>query len=54
MDPRWGSLWIAVLSVFALLFVPVFPLDRSNSGLIFLKWVGGVIFQLGAVPNLWI
>jgi hypothetical protein len=28
-------------SVSALLFVPVFPLDRSNSGLKFWKWVGG-------------
>jgi hypothetical protein len=33
--PRWGSLWMAFPSVFAPLFVPVFPLDRSNSGIKF-------------------
>jgi hypothetical protein len=33
---------------------PVFPLDRSNSGLIFSRWVGGSTPQPGAVPNLWI
>jgi hypothetical protein len=33
--PRWGSLWMAFLSVSASLFVPAFPLDRSNSGLKF-------------------
>ena len=52
--PRWGSLWMAFPSVSAPLFVPVFPLDRSNSGLKFLRWVGGPIPQLGAMPNLWI
>jgi hypothetical protein len=31
--PRWNSLWIGFPSVSAPLFVPVFPLDRSNSGL---------------------
>ena len=52
--PRWGSLWMAFPSVSAPLFVPVFPLDRSNSGLKFWRWVGGPIPQLGAMPNLWI
>jgi hypothetical protein len=52
--PRWGSLWMAFPSVSASLFVPAFPLDRSNSVLIFLRWVGGSIPQLGAMPNLWI
>jgi hypothetical protein len=28
--------------------------DRSNSGLIFLRWVGALITQLGAMHNLWI
>jgi hypothetical protein len=37
-----------------LLFVPAFPSDRSNSGLIFLRWVGGLIPQPGAVSTLWI
>jgi hypothetical protein len=36
--PRWGSLWMAFLSVSAVIFVHVFPLDRSNSGLKF--WEG--------------
>jgi hypothetical protein len=35
-------------------FIPVFPLVRSNSGLIFLRWVGGPLPQLETVPNLWI
>jgi hypothetical protein len=34
-------------SVSAPLFVLAFPLDRSNSGLKFLRWVGGPIPQLG-------
>jgi hypothetical protein len=45
--PRWGSLWMAVPSVSAPLFVLVFPLDRRNSGLIFLRWVGDPIPQPG-------
>jgi hypothetical protein len=37
-------------------FVPVFPLDRNNSGLTFLRWVGGPILQavagsLGFIEN---
>ena len=40
--------------VSAPLFDPAFPLDRINSGLIFLRWVGGPILQLGFVPNHWI
>ena len=38
--PRWGGLCFS--------FVPVFPLDRDNSGLKFLRWVGGPIPQLEA------
>jgi hypothetical protein len=30
-------------TVFAPLFVPAFPCDRRNSGLIVLRWVGGPI-----------
>jgi hypothetical protein len=52
--PKWEGLWMAFPSVSALLFVPAFPSDRSNSGLSILRWVGGLIPQLGAVPNLWI
>jgi hypothetical protein len=36
---RWGRLWMAFPSIFAPHFVPVFPLDRSNSGIKFLRWV---------------
>jgi len=32
------------------IFVPFYPLDRKNSRLKFLRWVGGPIPQLGAVP----
>jgi len=52
--PRWGSLWMASPLVSVLLFVPAFPLDRSNSGLIFLRWTGGPIPQPGSMPNLWV
>jgi hypothetical protein len=38
--PRWGSLWVAFPSISAPLFVPVFPLDRRNSGLKFFRCVG--------------
>ena len=37
---RWGRLWLAFPSVSAQLFVPAFPLDWKNSGLILLRWVG--------------
>jgi hypothetical protein len=46
------GLWMAFPSVYAPLFVSVFPLDRRNSGLIFLKCVGGPILQPGPVPSL--
>jgi hypothetical protein len=49
---KWGSLWMAVLSVPAPLFVLVFPLDNRNSGLIILRWVGGPIPQSATVPNI--
>jgi hypothetical protein len=39
MDPWVGQSLMAFPLVCALLFVPVFPLDRSNSGLFF-RWVG--------------
>ena len=42
-------------SVSALLFAPLFPLDRNNSGLKFCRCVCGPIPQLGGgIPNLWI
>jgi hypothetical protein len=49
---RWRSLWMAFPSVSAPLFVPVFPVDRSNFGLKFWRRVGGPIPQLGPMPNL--
>jgi hypothetical protein len=52
MDPQVGQS-LDDLSVSAPL-VPAFPYDRSNSGLIFLRWVGGSIPQLGVTPNHWI
>jgi hypothetical protein len=39
---------MAFPSVSTPLFVPVFPLDRNNSGLKFWRWVGGPIPQLGS------
>ena len=50
--PRWGSLLVAFPSISAPLFVPVFPLDKGNSGLKFLRRVGGPICQPGAIPHL--
>ena len=35
------------------IFVPEFPLDRNNSGLKILMWVGGPIPQLGAMSIYW-
>jgi hypothetical protein len=52
--PRWDSLWMVFPSVSAPLFVPVFPLDRSNSALKFWRWVGGLVPQPGAKLKLWI
>jgi hypothetical protein len=51
---RWGSLWMTFLSVSALFFFPAFNFGRRNSGLIFLRWLGGVIPQLRAMPKYWI
>jgi len=45
---------MAFPSVSAPVFVPIFSFDRSSSGLIFLRWVGGPIPQLGAMPIHWI
>jgi hypothetical protein len=40
MTPRWDCPWMACPSVSVPLLVPVFPLDRSNSGLKFCeRWV---------------
>jgi hypothetical protein len=52
--PRWGSPWMAFPSVSAPLFVTEFPFDKRNSGLIFLRWVGGTIPQPGTMPIHWI
>jgi hypothetical protein len=52
--PRWDSLWMAFPSVFDPLFVPEFPLDKSNYRLKFLRWVGSFFPQQGDMPNLWI
>ena len=48
--PRWGSLWIVFPLVSVPVFVPAFPIDRSHSGLIILRKVGGPIPQSGIVP----
>ena len=52
--PKWDSLWMAFPSVSAPLLIPIFSLNRSNSGLEFLRRVGGHISQLGAVSIYWI
>ena len=44
--PEWDSLWMAFLSISAPLFLPVFPLDRNNSGLKILRWVGSHAYLL--------
>ena len=40
-------------SVYVSFFVPVFPLNRNTSRLTILRYVGGPIPQLGAVPIYW-
>jgi hypothetical protein len=45
--PRCGSLCMDFSSVSASLFVPLFPLNRSNSGLNFWRVVGSPILQPG-------
>jgi len=45
---------MAFSPVSAPIFVSVFPLDKSNSGLKFWRWMGDLIPQLGAMPNHWI
>ena len=51
--PTWGGLWMAFPTVSAPFFVPAFPLDRSNSGLKILRWLGTPILQPGAGPIDW-
>jgi hypothetical protein len=52
--PRWGSLWMAFPSVSALLFVPEFSLDKSNSELKLWRSMGDPIPQPGAMIHFWI
>ena len=51
--PKWDSLWMAFSLVSAPFFVPVFPLDRNNSRLKILRWMGGSIPLLGAMFIYW-
>jgi hypothetical protein len=51
--PWWGSPWMALSSVSAPFFVHVFPVDRNISGLKILRWVGGPIPGLRALPFYW-
>jgi hypothetical protein len=51
--PRWIRLWMSFLSVSAPFIVPVFPMDRNNSGLKILICVGSPIPQLVPVPIYW-
>jgi len=51
--PRWGSLWMAFPTVTAPFFVPVFPLDRNDSELKMLRWVGGLTPQLKVMLIYW-
>ena len=44
---------MAFPSVSALVVIPAFPLESNSSGLKFLRWVGGPIPQLGAMPIYW-
>jgi hypothetical protein len=52
--PRCESLWMAFPSGSALHFVPIFPLDKSHSGLKIWRLVCGPIPQPGPLTNLWI
>jgi len=53
-ESRWDSLWMVFPSVSSPFFISVLLFDKSNSGLIFLRWAGGPISQLGAMPIHWI
>ena len=51
--PRLGRPWMAFPSVSAPVFVSVFPINRSNSGLKFWRRVGGpIVNRGGGMPNL--
>jgi hypothetical protein len=50
---RRGSLWMAFPSVSVPFFVPIPFLDRNISGIKILRWVGGLIPQLGAMSIYW-
>ena len=50
----WRYLLMSFPFVSTPVFVPAFPLDRSNSGLIFMRWVCDTILHPEAVPNPWI
>jgi hypothetical protein len=45
--PRLGSPWMALFSVSAPFFIPVFPMKRNISELKALRWVGGPILWSG-------
>ena len=51
-SPGGGCLWMAFPLVSVLLFVPVFPLDRSNSELKFWRWVGDPHLSIGGCAYL--
>jgi hypothetical protein len=48
--PRWVSLRMVFPSLSVPLFVPAFPFDRRNYGLIFLRRMDGPIPHLGPYP----
>jgi hypothetical protein len=53
MDPQVGQSLNVFPLVSAPVFVPVFPLDRSNFGIKCCRWMGGTIAQPRDMPNLW-
>ena len=50
----FGRHWMVFSSDSTLLFILCYPVDRNNSRLKILRWVGGSIPQPGAMPKLWI
>jgi hypothetical protein len=51
--PRWAVFGWPFLQFLLQVFVPEFPLDNNNSGLKFLRLVGGPISQLRAMSIYW-
>ena len=53
MDPKVGQSLVGLSFSLCCISVPVFPLDKNNSVLKFLRWVSGHIPQLVTMQIFW-